>query len=123
MKNIKDPIHTIVICKDRSYYYAVISLFIGLDETPPLYFVPLIGNMNEIDTNCINPEVVRIYNFGYLVKREPQQESITSRTIDITEGNSAHIITLVDDLGWIHSANTSKNSSKLLKYLNVNTGV
>ena len=115
MQNVTDPIHTIVICKDQSYYYAVISLFIGLDETPPLYFVPLIGDMNDIDTNCPDREMVRIYNFGYLVKKEPQQESVTSRTIGIPEGNSAYVITPVDDPELIYPINTSKNNSALLK--------
>ena len=92
-------------------------LFIGLDELAPLYFIPLIGNINEIDTNCPDREVVRIYNFGYLVKKQPQQESVRSRTIGIAEGSSVYVITPVDALELIHPINMSKNSSALLKYL------
>ena len=50
-----------------------------------------------------------------LVKKEPQQESVTSDTIDIPEGSSAYVITPVDALELIHPINMSKNSSKLLK--------
>ena len=71
IQNVTDPTHTIVIHKDRSYYYAIISLFVGINA--PSYFVPLIGNINEIDTNSPDREMVRIYNFGYLVKKQPQQ--------------------------------------------------
>lgn len=117
MQKIPEPIHAIIIHKERSYYYAIISLFTGLDELAPKYFIPLIGNLNEIDTNCPDREVVRIYNFGYLVKKEPQQEPVTSDTIGIAEGSSACVITPVSDLEWIHRTNMSKNSSALLKYL------
>lgn len=117
MQNITDPTHIIVIHKIQSHYYAVISLFIGLDEHAPLYFVPLIGDKNEVDTNCDDPEEVRVYNFRHLVKKQPQQESITSRTIGIAEGGSAYIITPVDDPKLIHLINMSKNSSTLLKDL------
>ena len=117
MQNITDPTHIIGIYKAQSHYYAVIGLFIGLDETAPLYFVSLIGDKNETDPDFTNPEIVRIYNFGYLVKKQPQQEPVTSRTIGIPEGSSAYIITPINTLGWIHSVNMSKNSSKLLKDL------
>lgn len=117
MQNVTDPIHIIGIYKAQSYYYAVISLFIGLDERSPLYFVPLIGGINEVDFNCIAPEVVRIYNFGYLVKNQPQQESIGSHIIDIVEGNSVYLITPVDNPELIDHYNMSKNSSALQKYL------
>ena len=120
MQNVKDPTHIIAIHKAESHYYAVVGLFIGLNETPPLYFVPLMGDKNEIDLDSFDPEaveVVRGYNFGYLVKKEPQQESVTSRTIEIPEGSSAYIITPVDTLGQIHHTNMSKHSSKLLTYL------
>ena len=120
MQNITDPTHIIAIYKAQSHYYAVVGLFIGLNETPLLYFVPLIGDKNEIDLNSFNPEaveVVRVYNFGYLVKKEPQQESVTSDRIDIPEVSSAYVITPVNALEWIHRTNMSKNSSKLLKYL------
>ena len=40
MQKVADPTHAIVIHKERSYYYAIISLFIGLDESAPLYFYP-----------------------------------------------------------------------------------
>ena len=76
MQNVTDPTHIIVIYKVQSHYYAVVGLFIGLDETAPLYFVSLIGDKNEIDPDSVDPEaveVVRVYNFGYLVKKEPQQ--------------------------------------------------
>ena len=118
MQNVKDPTHIIGIYKAESHYYAVVGLFIGLNETPPLYFVPLMGDKNEIDPDSIDPEaveIVRVYNFGYLVKKEPQQESVTSDTIGIPEGSSLYIITPVDDPVWIHLTNMSKNSSKLLK--------
>lgn len=118
MPNITDPTHTIVIHKIQSHYYAVISLFIGLDGHAPLYFVPLIGDINEIDFDSVNPEsveMVRVYKFGYLVKKESQQESVTSDTISIPEGSSPYIITPVDALEWIHLINMSKGSSKLLK--------
>ena len=120
LQNITDSTHIIVIYKIQSHYYAVISLFIGLDGHAPLYFVPLIGDINEIDLNSVDPEaveVVRVYNFGYLVKKEPQQESVTSDTIDIPEGSSAYIITPVNTIEWIHTINMSKNSSALQKYL------
>ena len=117
MQNITDPTHIIGIYKIQSHYYAVISLFIGIDGHAPLYFVSLIGDINEIDTDCDVPEEVRIYNFRYLVKKEPQQESVTSRTIGITEGSSAYIITPVNDPNLIHRINMSKNSSTLLKNL------
>ena len=120
LQNITDSTHTIVIYKIQSHYYAVISLFIGLDGHAPLYFVPLIGDINEIDLDSVDPEaveVVKVYNFGYLVKKEPQQESVTSRTIEIPEGISPYIITPVDTLGQIHHTNMSKNNSALQKYL------
>ena len=120
MQNIKDPTHIIVIYKAESHYYAVVGLFIGLDEAAPLYFVPLIGNKNEIDPDSVDSqavEVVRVYNFGYLVKKQPQQESVTSDTIGIPEGSSAYIITPINDPEWIHLINMSKGSSKLLKDL------
>ena len=69
-----------------------IGLFIGIDENAPLYFVPLIGDKNEIDPYCINPEEVRMYNFRYLVKKQPEQESITDLyIIDMAEGNSVYL--------------------------------
>ena len=120
MQNVKDPIHIIGIYKAQSVYYAVVGLFIGLNETPPLYFVSLMGDKNEIDLDSVDPEaveVVRIYNFGYLVKKEPQQEPVTSDTIGIPEGSSPYIITPVNALGQIHSVNMSKNSSALQKYI------
>ena len=117
MQKVPEPIHAITIHKDRSYYYAIISLFTGLDELAPKYFIPLIGNLNEIDTNCPNRKVVRIYNFGYLVKNEPQQEPVTSDTIGISEGSPPYIITPVSALEWIHPINMIKNSSALQKYL------
>lgn len=117
MQNITDPTHIIVIHKIQSHYYAIISLFIGLDGHAPLYFVPLIGDINEVDTNCDDPEEVRVYNFRHLIKKQPQQESVTSCTIGIPEGSSAYIITPVDNIEWIHLINMSKNSSKLLKDL------
>ena len=120
MENIEDPTHIIAIFKAESHHYAVVGLFIGLNETPPLYFVSLIGDKNEIDLDSVNPEaveVVRLYNFGHLVKKQPQQESVTSDTIDIPEGDSAYIITPVNALEWIHPINMSKNSSALQKYL------
>ena len=117
MQNITDPTHIIVIYKIQSHYYAVISLFIGLDGHAPLYFVPLIGDINEVDPNRDDPEEVRVYNFRHLVKKQPQQEPVTSRTIGIPEGSSAYVITPVDKLARIHSINMSKNSSTLLKYL------
>ena len=120
MKNLTDPTHIIVIYKVESHYYAVVGLFIGLDETAPLYFISLIGDKNEIDPDCADPEVVRVYNFRHLVKKQPQQEPITSRTIDIPKDNSAHIITPVNTLEFlelIHLINMSKNNSALRKYL------
>ena len=120
MQNVKDPIHIIAIYKAQSIYYAIVGLFIGLNETPPLYFVSLIGDKNEIDPDSVDPEaveVVRLYNFGYLVKNEPQQEPVTSDTIDMPDGNSAYIITPVNTIEWIHLINMSKNSSTLQKYL------
>ena len=120
MQNITDPTHIIVIHKIQSHYYAVISLFIGLDEHAPLYFIPLIGDKNEVDPDCIDSEEieeVRVYNFRHLVKKQPQQESVTSRTIGIAEGGSAYIITPVDDPKLIHLINMSKNSSTLRKDL------
>ena len=120
MQNVKDPTHIIAIYKAESHYYAVAGLFIGINETPPLYFVPLMGDKNEIDPDSLDPEaveVVRVYNFRHLVKKQPQQEPITSRTIDIPKDNSAYIITPVNTLEWIHLTNMSKNSSKLQKYL------
>ena len=120
LQNITDSTHIIVIYKIQSHYYAAISLFIGLDGHAPLYFFPLIGDINEVDLDSVDPEaveVVRVYNFGYLVKKEPQQESVTSRTIDIPEGSSPYIITPVNALEWIHRTNMSKNSSALQKYL------
>lgn len=122
MQNVKDPTHIIGIYKVQSHYYAVVGLFIGLDETAPLYFVPLMGDKNEIDPDYLDTEldteVVRVYNFGYLVKKEPQQESVTSDTIDIPEGSSPYVITPVSTLELLeltHLINMSKNSSKLLK--------
>ena len=117
MQNIEDPTHIIVIYKEQSHYYAVVGLFIGLNESAPIYFVPLIGDKNEIDPDCINPEVVRVYNFRHLIKKQPQQEPVTSRTIVIPEGNSAYIITPVNTLEWVYLINMSKNSSDLQKYL------
>ena len=117
MQNITDPTHIIVIYKIQSLYYAVISLFIGIDGHAPLYFVPLIGDINEVDTNRDDPEEVRVYNFRHLVKKQPQQESVTPRTIGIAEGSSAYVITPVDDPVCIHLINMSKNSSTLLKNL------
>ena len=110
MKNITDPTHIIVIHKIQSHYYAVIGLFIGIDENAPLYFVSLIGDINERDTYCVNPEVVRIYNFRYLVKKQPKQELNRSDIIDIPEGNSAYLITPVYNPIWIHYINVSKNN-------------
>ena len=101
----------------QSHYYAVVGLFIGLDETAPLYFVSLIGDKNEIDPDCADPEVVRVYNFRHLVKKQPQQESVTPRTLSIAEGSSAYIITPVNTLELIHLINISKNNSALQKYL------
>ena len=83
MKNITNPTHIIVIHKIQSYYYAVIGLFIGIDENTPLYFVPLIGDKNDIDSYCTIPEEVRMYNFRYLVKKQPKQELNRSDIIDI----------------------------------------
>ena len=120
MKNITDPTHIIAIYKAEAHYYAVVGLFIGLNEASPLYFVPLMGDKNEIDPDSVDPEavgVVRVYNFRHLVKKQPQQEPITSRTIDIPKDNSSYIITPVNTLEWIHLINVSKNSSKLLKDL------
>ena len=123
MQNIKDPTHIIGIYKAESHYYAVVGLFIGLNETSPLYFVPLVGDKSEIDPDSVDPEaveVVRVYNFGYLVKKQPQQEPITSRTIDIPKDNSAHIITPVNTLEFLeltHLINMSKHNSTLRKYL------
>ena len=117
MQNIEDPTHIIVIYKEQSHYYAVVGLFIGLNESAPIYFVPLIGDKNEIDPDCINPEVVRVYNFRHLIKKQPQQEPVTSRTIVIPEGSSAYIITPVNTLEWVYLINMSKNSSDLQKYL------
>ena len=120
MKNIKDPTHIIVIYKEQSHYYAVVGLFIGLDETAPLYFVSLMGDKNEIDPDCVDPEIVRLYNFRHLVKKQPEQESITSRTIGIPEGSSAYVITPVNTLELLeltHLINISKNNSALHKYL------
>ena len=117
MQNIRDPTHIIGIYKIQSHYYAVISLFIGLDAHAPLYFVPLIGDINEVDPDREDPEEVRVYNFRHLVKKTPQQEPVTSRTIGIPEGSSAYVITPVNDPEWIHLINMSKNSSKLLKDL------
>ena len=117
MQNITDPTHIIVIYKIQSHYYAVISLFIGLDGHAPLYFVPLIGDINEVDPNREDPEEVRVYNFRHLVKKPPKQESVTSRTIGIAEGSSAYVITPVDNPELIHLINMSKNSSTLRKYL------
>ena len=117
MQNITDPTHIIGIYRAQSVYYAVISLFIGLDEHAPLYFVPLIGDKNEIDPDFVDPEEVRVYNFRHLIKKQPQQKSVTSSTIDIPEGNSAYIITPVDNPEWIHLINMSKNSPKLQKDL------
>ena len=110
MKNITDPTHIIVIHKIQSHYYAVIGLFIGIDENAPLYFVSLIGDINERDTYCVNPEVVRIYNFRYLIKKQPQQEFIGPYIIDMPEGNSAYLITPVNNPKWIHDINMSKNN-------------
>ena len=110
MKNITDPTHIIVIYKIQSHYYAVIGLFIGIDENAPLYFVSLIGDINERDTYCVNPEVVRIYNFRYLVKKQPKQELNRSDIIDIPEGNFAYLITPVNNPKWIHDINMSKNN-------------
>ena len=110
MKNITDPTHIIVIYKIQSHYYAVIGLFIGIDENAPLYFVSLIGDINERDTYCVNPEVVRIYNFRYLIKKQPQQEFIGPYIIDMPEGNSAYLITPVNNPKWIHDINMSKNN-------------
>ena len=120
MQDVKDPTHIICIYKAESHYYAVVGLFIGLNETPPLYFVPLIGDASEIDPDSVDPEaveVVRVYNFGHLVKEQPQQESVTSDTIGIPEGSSPYIITPVNTLEWIYIINMSKNSSALHKYL------
>jgi hypothetical protein len=110
MKNITNPTHIIVIHKIQSHYYAIIGLFIGIDENAPLYFVPLIGDKNEIDPYCINPEEVRMYNFRYLVKKQPEQESIRPYIIDMAEGNSAYLITPVNNPKWIHDINMSKNN-------------
>ena len=121
MQKITDPMHVIGIYKIQSYYYAVMSFFIGMTETPPLFFVPLIGDIigdiNEIDPDSVDPEGVRIYNFKYLVKKELQQEPVTSHTIEITNGSSPCIITPVNALEWIHQTNMRKNSSALQKYL------
>ena len=110
MQNITDPTHIIAIYKIQSHYYAVISLFIGLDGHAPLYFVPLIGSINEIDTNCGDPEDVRVYNLRHLVKKQPQRESVTPRTIGVAEGGSAYLIRPVEDLELIHYCNIIKNN-------------
>ena len=73
MQNIRDPTHIIGIYKIQSHYYAVISLFIGLDAHAPLYFVPLIGDINEVDPDREDPEEVRVYNFRHLVKKRPNK--------------------------------------------------
>ena len=117
MKNITDPTHIIVIYKEQSHYYAVVGLFIGLDETAPLYFISLIGDKNEIDPDSADPEVARVYNFRKKKKKQPQQESVTPRASKIVKGSSAYIITPVNTLEWIHFTNMSKNSSKLQKHL------
>lgn len=117
MQNITDPTHIIGIYKIQSLYYAVISLFIGLDGHAPLYFVPLIGDINEVDPNCDDPEEVRVYNFRYLIKKQPQPEPVTPRTTNIAERSSAYIITPINDPKLIHFVNMSKNSSTLLKDL------
>ena len=109
MQNVTDPIHIIGIYKVQSYYYAVISLFIGLDERSPLYLVPLIADINEVDIS-ITPEVVRMYNFGYLVKNQPQQESIGSDIIDIVEGDSVYLIKPVDNPELIHYYTLNKSN-------------
>ena len=120
LQNITDPTHMIVIHKIQSHYYAVISLFIGLDGHAPLYFVPLIGDKNEIALDSVNPEAVeevRAYNFRHLVKKQPEQELVTSDTIGIPEGSSTCVIRPVNDSKLIHLINMSKNSSALQKYL------
>ena len=117
MQNITDPTHIIAIYKVQSHYYAVISFFIGLDEWPPLYFVPLIGDINEVGINFDDPEEVRVYNFRYLIKKQPEPEPVTPGTMGIAEGGSAYIITPVNDPKVIHLINMSKNSSTLRKYL------
>lgn len=109
MENIKDPTHLIVIHKIQSHYYAVLGLFMGLNENAPLYFVPLIGDVNEIDTYGIIPEEVRLYNFRHLIKKQPQQKSISPSIIHIPEGNSAYLITRVNNPEWIHYINMSRN--------------
>ena len=120
IQKITDPTHIIGIYKAQSHYHAVVGLFIGLNETPLRYFVPLIGDKNEIDPDSFDPEaveVVRVYNFGYLVKKEPQQESVTSDTIGIPEGSSTCVIRPINDSKLIHLINMSKGSFTLQKYL------
>lgn len=98
LKDINNPLHIIVLHKIQSFYYALIGLFIGLIENPPLYFVPLIGDRNEININThIIPEEVRLYNFRHLVKKQPKQKRVKSTIIDIPKDNSANLIVPVND--------------------------
>ena len=110
MDKIKDPTHIIVIYKAQSHYYAVAGLFIGLDETTPLYFISLIGDKNEKSPDYITPEVVRVYNFGHLIKKQPKQEPIRSYIIHIPKDNSAYLIQPVNNPEWIHIINTHRNN-------------
>lgn len=81
VKDITNPLHIIVIHKIQSFYYALIGLFIGINENAPLYFVPLIGNRNEIDTDThIIPDEVRLYNFRHLIKN-----NLNKKLVDPTE--------------------------------------
>lgn len=111
MNNITNPIHIIVIHKSQSHYYALIGLFVGINENAPLYFVPLIGDKNEIDTNKHTiPEEVRLYNFRHLVKKQPKQAHVRSNIIDIPKGNSANLIIPVNDPELIFYINMDKNT-------------
>ncbi len=110
MNNITNPLHIIVIHKIQTYYYALISLFIGINENAPLYFVPLIDNKNEIDTNKhLIPEEVRLYNFRHLVKTQPKQTRVRSNIIHIPKDNSANLIIPVNNPIWIFQINMEKN--------------
>ncbi len=110
MENITDPTHIIVIHKVQSHYYAFIGLFLGINENAPLYLVPLIGHINEIDTYSVTAEEVRLYNFRHLIKKRPQQKPVKPSIIDIPQGNSAYLIVPVNDLDLIHYINISKNN-------------
>ena len=110
MDKVKDPTHIIVIYKAQSHYYAVISLFVGLNEQTPLYFISLIGDKNEIDPDSADPEEVRIYNFGHLIKKQPKQKTIKSDIIHVPKDNSADLIKPVNNPKWIHIINMHRNN-------------